>query len=77
MKIIKKEIILKCKNQFTKVDMDGRVMYKCELNNEPSDKTMEMKEYFEKMHPDHNFIMGNGECPYGYMGKENECPCCK
>lgn len=73
---MKNVTVLKCKNQFTKIDEEGKVMYKCELNNEPSVKTEEMRAHFEKIYPDRKFIMGNGECPYGYMGKENECSCC-
>lgn len=73
---MKNETVLKCKNQFIKIDEDGKVMYKCRLNKEKSAETMEMKRYFEEIYSGRNFIMGNGECPYGYMGKENECSCC-
>ncbi len=72
---MKDELNLKCKNQFTKQDETGRIMYKCRLINGVSSETMMMKEHFEKMYPEHNFLVSNGECHYAYLNGEKECPC--
>ena len=71
---MKNELILKCKNQFVKQDEDGRIMYKCILTNGPSLETMNMKEHFEKMYPEHKFLVNNGECHYAYLNGETKCP---
>lgn len=65
----------RCKHQTIKIDKDGYLIYKCELNTEPNEDVFIIKKHFEKQFPEKIFGIHSGYC--FYIGYEDDCPCFK